>query len=95
MRVSANLEEGDFNGTVRLASSEDTLAPFNEATFEALKEKHPDPHPESTIAPIKGSQGHQAIRVAEEEVAKAIRSFPKSLGGGGGQDRKWLETPTP
>ena len=36
MRVSAKLEGGDFKGAVRLASSEDTLAPFNETTFEAL-----------------------------------------------------------
>ena len=60
----------------------DTLAPFSEATFEALKERHPDPHPESIIASIKESQGHHAICVTEEEVAKAIRTFPKSLAGG-------------
>ena len=78
MQVSAKLEEGDFKGTVRLASSEDTLAPFNEATFEALKKRHPDPHPESIIAPIKERQGHHAICVTEEEVVKAIRSFQRA-----------------
>ena len=40
-RVFTKLEEGDFKGAVRLASSEDTLAPLNEATLEALKKKHP------------------------------------------------------
>ena len=43
-RVSAKLEEGDFKGAARLASSEDTLAPLNEATLEALKGKHPPLH---------------------------------------------------
>ena len=81
MWVSAKLGEGDFKGAVRLANSESTLALFNEATFEALKERHPDPHPESIIAPIKESQGHHAICVTKEEVAKAIRSFPKSSAG--------------
>ena len=66
MRVSTKLEESDFKGAVRLASFEDTIAPFNEATFEALKERHPNPHPESTITPTK--ENH----VTEEEVAKAI-----------------------
>ena len=51
MQVSTKLEESDFN---------------NEATFEALKERHPNPHPESTITPTK--ENH----VTEEEVAKAI-----------------------
>ena len=35
-RVSAKFEEGDFKGAVRLASSDDKLAPMNETTFEAL-----------------------------------------------------------
>ena len=39
--VSGKLEEGDFRGAVRLACSDDTLAPMNEPTFEALQEKHP------------------------------------------------------
>ena len=39
--MSAKLEEGDLKGAVRLASSEDTQAPMNEATLEALEGKHP------------------------------------------------------
>ncbi len=30
------IEEGDFRGAIRLASSDDTLADFNEETYDAL-----------------------------------------------------------
>ena len=79
-RVSAKLGEGDFKGAVRLASSEDTLAPLNEATLEALKGKHPPPHPDSTIP--SADQDPQHLTISEEDVAQAIRSFPKSSAGG-------------
>ena len=39
--VSAKIEEGDSKGVIRLVSSDDTLATMNEATFDALKTKHP------------------------------------------------------
>ena len=89
--MSAKLEEGDFKGAVRLASSEDTLAPCSEVTFELLKERHPDSHPDSTIPPIDENSENCTILVTEEEVAKVIRSFPKSSTGGSG----WPKTPTP
>ena len=38
-RVSPKLEEGDFKGVVRLASSEETLASFSKATLASLKKK--------------------------------------------------------
>ena len=42
--VSAKLEEGDFKEAVRLASSEDMLAPLNEATLGHLRgNTHPTP----------------------------------------------------
>ena len=50
--VSEKLEEGDFKGAVRLASSDDMLAPMSEATFQAHLERHPSPHPDSEISPI-------------------------------------------
>ena len=47
IRVSTKLDEGDFKGAVRLASSDVKLA-----TFEALKEKHPTLHPDSAFPPL-------------------------------------------
>ena len=38
-KISGKLEEGDFTGAVRLASSDDVLAPYDEATFAALQKR--------------------------------------------------------
>lgn len=35
------LEEGDIGGAIRLASSDETIAPFDDVTAEALRVKHP------------------------------------------------------
>ena len=78
--MSAKLEEGDLKLAVRLASSEDMLAPMNEATLEALEGKHPAPHPDSTIPLAKDTSQH--FPISKEEVAQAICSFPKSSAGG-------------
>ena len=79
-RVSAKLKEGDFKGAVRLDSSEDTLAPLNEATLEALKKKHPPP-PLDSIIP-SAYQTSQHLTISGEDVTQAILSFPKSSAGG-------------
>ena len=50
VRVSAKLEEGDFKGAVRLASSDDTLAYSNSHT-SSLTSKHPPLHLNSIIPP--------------------------------------------
>ena len=51
IRVASKLEEGDFKGAVRLASSEDSVAEPNDRTLQALKEKHPAPHPNYSPPP--------------------------------------------
>ena len=82
--MSAKLEEGDFKGAVRLASSDDTLAPINEATFEALLERHPPPPPDSIIPSMEEvMQGRGSpMVVTEGEILQAIRSFPRGSAGG-------------
>ena len=80
-RVSAKLEEGDFKGAVRLACSEDTLADYNEATFSALKQKHPSLAPGSIIPPSP-VVAPNSITVSEADVAHAIKSFPSGSAGG-------------
>ena len=44
-RVATKLEEGDFRGAVRIASSNDSFAPVNSQTLDLLKEKHPPRQP--------------------------------------------------
>ena len=80
-RVSEKLEEGDFKGAVRLASSDDTLAPMSETTFQALLERHPSPHPDSEISPID-EEVSTIMTVSEEEVGRGISSFRKGSAGG-------------
>jgi len=81
-RVSEKLEDGDFKGAVRLASSDSTLAPMNESTYQALLERHPSPHPDSLIPPIDDEMSSHAITVDEGEVIQAIRSFKRGSAGG-------------
>ena len=80
-RVSVKLEEGDFRGAIRLACSEDMLADLSDATFDALLQKHLPPHPDSIIPPRPVAL-FAPIVVSEEEVARAIQSFPNGSAGG-------------
>ena len=45
-RVEAKLSDGDVTGAVRLASSNDTLAPFDDETLSGLQSKHPPTPPD-------------------------------------------------
>ena len=45
-RVEAKLSDGDVIGTVHLASSNDTLAPFDDETLSGLQSKHPSSPPD-------------------------------------------------
>ena len=82
-RVSAKLKgEGDFKGAVRLASSEDSIAVPSSETLATLREKHPLPHPDSAI-PLVSTEDHpMPVQVSEDEVARAICSFPCGSAGG-------------
>ena len=79
-RVSSKLEEGDFRGAVRLVCSEDVIAPQDNATFEALKQKHPPSHPDTAIPSLVEESSD--IKVSEKEILQAIKSFPNSSSGG-------------
>ena len=81
-RVASKLEDGDFTGAVRLACSDDSLAPFNSVTFAALQDKHTEPHCDTVIPPPPGPY---PLQVEPMSVARAVRSFPN--GSAGGPDR--------
>ena len=53
--VSSRIESGDFKRAIRVASSEETLASFDDETYEALCLKHPlhypDPSNPSPLTP--------------------------------------------
>ena len=79
-RVSLKLEEGDFRGAVRLACSDDSLADMTKATYTALQQKHPVPHPHSSIPQLLDR--FSMSPVSEGEITQAIKSFPNGSAGG-------------
>ena len=83
-RVAVKLEEGDFKGAVRIASSMESFAPNNAETLSAIRSKHPAPHPNSSIQPPPLVDQVQGLQVSCQEVVRAIKSFP--CGSAGGQD---------
>ena len=83
-KISQKLEEGDFSGAVRLASSEDSLAPVNDTTFSALLAKHLPPSESSILPPPPPDPASIQISFPPAMVAQAIRSF--SPGSAGGKD---------
>ena len=80
-RVSTKLEEGDYRGAVRAACSDDTIADISEETISVLKAKHPLPHPDSCI-PQPPEVPVQTFAASEEDIIRAIRSFPSGSSGG-------------
>jgi hypothetical protein len=40
-RVSCKIEDGDIRGAIRLAASDDVMAPFDDVTAASLRTKHP------------------------------------------------------
>ena len=80
-RVMGKLEEGDYKGAVRLACGSDCIAEHSPETLAILKQKHPDPHPDSSFIPEPDS-GLFSITITEEDVRRAISSFPNGSAGG-------------
>jgi len=81
-KVEAKLSDGDIRGAIRLLTSDDTIAPNNDATNASLLEKHPA-HPEPTNFPPEEDGATPSQIVLESgDVVKAIRSFPPGSAGG-------------
>jgi hypothetical protein len=73
--IEAKMNDFDVKGSVRLLSSNDTLATFDDETLEILKSKHPQPS-RKLIFPNINLTDCQILNVNEIEVKKAINSFP-------------------
>jgi hypothetical protein len=84
-QVSAKLEEGNFKGAVRLASSSGSICIPDERSLEKLRQKHPSAHSDSSYPPAPPSNLQDHLTVNATEVRKAIMSFP--AGSAGGPDR--------
>lgn len=79
-KIEAKLSDGDIRGAIRLLNSDDTIATDDDSTFTALQEKHPL-HPSPTLYPDPPPlEDVQPFR--EEEIRKAVFSFPAGSAGG-------------
>ena len=82
-KISIKIEEGDFRGAIRLTSSDDILADFNDDTYNALIAKHPPAHPDSQTPPSPAVSVQEVLEVSNMDVVQAIKSFPCGSAGGG------------
>ena len=80
-RVANKLEEGDYKGAVRLGSGSDSIADHSPATLESLKQKHPDGHSDRCFGPVRDPDLF-SVTITEEDVKRAITSFPNGSAGG-------------
>jgi hypothetical protein len=78
--ISEKLDEGNIRGAVRTACSNDVIAPFNAATFEKLKAKHP-PQP-SDRRPFPSAAEFAPFHVLPQDVSAAVNSFNPGAAGG-------------
>ncbi len=75
-RVSRKIDAGDLRGAIRLASSNETLADYDDSTFSALQSKHSDSTIPSSVTP------RATFDVPASVITRAIRSFPNGSAGG-------------
>ena len=78
--VAAKIEDGNIKAAVRMLSTEEKPATDIDATYNKLLERHPAQHPDRQ--PAADPSEVLAIQVTEEDVIKAVRTFPAGSAGG-------------
>ena len=78
--VSAKLEEGNLKAAIRILTSDDSPAEPSRETFAKLQEKHPPTSGGLDVLPDISSG--TALSVTEDEVRRAVQSFPAGSSGG-------------
>lgn len=79
-RIEYKIADGDVKGAVKLLSSNDTLAPQNEATLASLQAKHPPAT--NNVLPPPPDKNSEALVVTEQEVVVMIGNFPNGAAAG-------------
>ena len=78
------IASGDIKGAIRVLSSNDTILPFDDNTLSVIKNKHPSRHSDSKMPEFPSAENvANALQLTEEQVRKAILSFPGGSAGGG------------
>ena len=78
--VSAKIEDGNIRAALRILCSDDKPADMSQATLTKLEAKHPAAPLDRSSAPDPNQ--FQALQVTEEDVMRAIRSFPAGSSAG-------------
>ena len=79
-RVSSKLEDGDIRGAIRLAASDDALAPFDDVTADGLRLKHPSRAVSTNPPPSPTNES--CLFLHQADILAAIKSFmPGSASG--------------
>jgi hypothetical protein len=78
--VSSKIEDGNVRAAARLLFSDDTPLEFDESTFADLCKKHPPASESFNLAGCDST--YEALQVTENEVVKAVLSFPAGSSGG-------------
>ena len=73
-RVSSKLEDGDVRGAIRLAASDDTMAPFDDVTADALRSKPPT-RAMSDVQPPPTPKTDACLCLQQADILAAIRLF--------------------
>jgi hypothetical protein len=78
--VSAKIEDGNLKSAIRLLCSDDKPAIPSAETAAKLTEKHPSAPADRRSPPVASSS--QCLQASDEDVSKALKSFPAGSSGG-------------
>ena len=79
--MDRKLSDGDVSGAVQILCSDNTVAPFDNETLEALRNRHP-PSPTDLSMPPPPDMSVEPLQVTVATIEKCIHSFkPGSAAG--------------
>jgi hypothetical protein len=79
--VCEKIDDGDIKGAIRTLISTDSIAPNNEETLNTLLNKHPKKPSNRTFQDFLSSE-NKTIKLTNENIIKALQSFPTGSSGG-------------
>ena len=78
--LASKIEDGNLEAAIRILSSDEKLAEFSSEATSQLQAKHPAAHPDRK--PFQDPSNFTTLSVTEDQVWKALRSFPAGSSGG-------------
>jgi len=78
--IRSKIEDGNIRGAARIICSDEKPAENDDATLEALRERHPPAATDYRCPP--NATLFTAVQMSESDITRAIRSFPAGSSGG-------------